>query len=332
MFTRLFIFLFGAVVLTSPVIAQNQVQTGSDDGASGQLSEPIFDHSPLDRLLQQTVSIAPNGSASTIDYAQVKTDAAALALYLDSLSAVTQAEFDGWPKDAQLAFLINAYNAWTIQLIVNHYPGIHSIREIGTIATSPWQQRFIPLFGAQRSLDDIEHDMIRGSGRYQEPRIHFAVNCASIGCPALRDEAFQAAQLEAQLEAATKAFLADRSRNYLDHDGAHVSSIFSWYRNDFETGWRGAQTLGQFLARYSDSLGLTPEQAKAMTAGETPFHFQDYDWRLNDKAVPLASVSTGGMSPIWLIRAFPIPAALIAMCLLLILFGIVRFVRRRPTA
>ena len=289
----------------------------------------VFDHSPWDALVQKNVQLAGDGNSSAADYAQFKKDGVALDSYLASLSSIKQTAFDSWSKDEQLAFLLNAYNAWTVKLIVQNYPGLNSIRDLGSLTTSPWQKRFIPLFGAQRSLDEIEHEMIRGSGRYNDPRIHFAVNCASIGCPALANHAFSAAMLDAQLDAATTAFLADRKRNYVDAKGARVSSLFTWYRGDFEAGWRGADTLGKFFALYPDSLGLNAEQTQEMKSGQIDIGFLDYDWRLNDTKVPDASVSTGGMSPIWLARSFPIPTMIGAAALLLLLYGIVRLFRRR---
>ena len=139
----------------------------------------------------------------------------------------------------------------------------------------------IPLLGTTRSLDDIEHRLIRGSGRYQEPRIHFAVNCASIGCPPLREEAYDGARLEAQLADATRRFLADRTRNRLSVKGLEISSIFRWYREDFDTDWPQGRGLGGFLASHGDALGLDEQQRRALVAGDLRISFLDYDWRLN---------------------------------------------------
>jgi len=203
--------------------------------------------------------------------------------FLASVSAVTTAEFDRWERQAQLAFLINAYNAFTVELILTAYPDVASIKDLGTLLRSPWKKRFIPLLGETRSLDDIEHGLIRGSGRYAEPRIHFAVNCASIGCPALRTEAFAGDRLEAQLEDAANAFLSDRTRNRLDANTLRVSSIFKWYRSDFEKGWHGANSLAAFLALYRAQLGLDEGTAGRLKAGKIGIEFLDYDWRLNAK-------------------------------------------------
>jgi hypothetical protein len=239
-------------------------------------------HQPWDDLLQRHVRMLDGGRATQVDYRGMAADREQLSGYLESLGKVGREEFDGWPKDRQLAFLINAYNAWTVQLILGRYPDLKSIKDLGSVFRSPWKQVFIPLLGEQRSLDDIEHELIRGSGRYNEPRIHFAVNCASIGCPALPNRAFVEDQLDRQLEEATRLFLADRSRNRLEGAKLEVSSIFKWYREDFERGWRGANNLGDFLVLYADSLGLDGKAVDGVRSRAIGIDFLDYDWRLND--------------------------------------------------
>lgn len=239
-------------------------------------------HQPWDELLQRHVRVLDGGRATQVDYKGMAADRPQLVRYLESLGKVGREEFDGWPKDRQLVFLINAYNAWTVQLILGRYPDLKSIKDLGSIFRSPWKQVFIPLLGEQRSLDDIEHELIRGSGRYNEPRIHFAVNCASIGCPALPNRAFVEDQLDRQLEEATRLFLADRSRNRLSGSTLEVSSIFKWYREDFERGWRGANNLGDFLVLYADSLGLDGKAVDGVRSRAIGIDFLDYDWLLND--------------------------------------------------
>lgn len=299
------------LLLATPALAQN------------------FDHGTWRELVQRNVALSENGSVSTTDYQQFKNEQSQLKSYLDALEKIDQATFDNWSKDEQLAFLINAYNAWTVELIISNYPGINSIRELGTITTSPWQRKFIPFLDGMRSLDEIEHEMIRGSDRYNDPRIHFAVNCASIGCPALSNEPFEGATLDAQLEVATEVFLADRSRNRVEKGGLAVSSLFDWYRGDFEQGWRDADRLEDFLALYASSLDLSAEQVSRLKEGEMDISFLEYDWRLNDTKVPDASAATGSMSPIWLARSFPIPAAIAGIIILLLLYGLIRLVRKR---
>ena len=239
-------------------------------------------HQLWDDLLQRHVRVLDGGRATQLDYKGMAADHPQLVRYLQSLEKVGRKEFDTWPKDRQLAFLINAYNAWTVQLILGRYPDLQSIKDLGSLFRSPWKQVFIPLLGEQRSLDDIEHGLIRGSGRYDEPRIHFAVNCASIGCPALIGRAYDEQQLDRQLEEATRLFLADRSRNRYEKGRLEVSSIFKWYREDFERGWRGTKSLAEFLALYGDSLGLNGQTAEALRSGAIDLEFLEYDWNLND--------------------------------------------------
>jgi hypothetical protein len=138
--------------------------------------------------------------------------------------------------------------------------------------------------GESRSLDDIEHQLIRGSGRFDEPRIHFAVNCASIGCPALRAEAYVAAKLDAQLADQTSKFLMDRSRNRPTSDGLVLSAIFKWYRDDFEQGWGGIDRLETFLAEQAIALELSAAQLARLQGETLPLQYDDYDWQLNDIA------------------------------------------------
>ena len=153
---------------------------------------------------------------------------------------------------------------------------------MGGFFQTPWEKEFIPLFNQTITLDHIEHDLIRGSEEFNEPRIHFAVNCASIGCPALRNEAYTAEKLERQLQEQTILFLSDKSRNYLDNSTLYVSPIFKWYQEDFESGWRAINSLRELFALYAPSLGLKEQQKTALQRGEFKIRFLDYDWSLND--------------------------------------------------
>lgn len=245
------------------------------------LAHAGFDHGPWDGLLRQHVHGIANGTATQVDYAGMARERATLKRYLDALAAVPRVQFDSWRPADQLAFLINAYNAWTVELVLSRYPDLASIKDLGSLLQSPWKKRFIPLLGDTRSLDNIEHGLIRGSGRYAEPRIHFAVNCASIGCPALRAEAYAGDKLETQLADATRAFLADRSRNRLTGDRLQVSLIFKWYGEDFE---RARGSLGGWLADQAAALGLTEAQTSKLTGNAMSIEFLDYDWHLNDRA------------------------------------------------
>jgi len=240
-------------------------------------------HEPWSVLVRTCVVELPHSAGTAADYACFASRRAQLAAYLDALSSVSTDAFETWGEARRLAFLINAYNAWTVDLILGAWPELDSIRDLGSLLRSPWQKSFIPLLGEKRSLDDIEHGMIRAPGRYDEPRIHFAVNCASVGCPALRREAYGEEALDAQLEDQTRRFLADRERNRLTPGGLEVSPLFKWYREDFEAGWRGIHSLNAFLASYGDALGLDASQREALQAGEVNIDFLDYDWSLNQR-------------------------------------------------
>lgn len=240
-------------------------------------------HAAWSNLLSRHVAWTADGTTSTVDYAGFARDRAALKAYLDALSAVPQAEFERWPKAQRDAFLINAYNAYTVELILSAWPNLKSIKDLGSLLSSPWKKRFFVLLGAQRHLDEVEHSLLRGAEDFDEPRIHFAVNCASIGCPALRPEAFTADRLEAQLEDQTRRFLSDRSRNRWDAaaDTLYLSSIFDWYKGDFESGWRGSRSVTAFVARYPTALGVDAASAARIAAGEVEIEYLDYDWKLN---------------------------------------------------
>ena len=243
-------------------------------------------HAQWDRLLKSHVFWGEDGSASWVRYSDFKTDRAALKTYLSELSAVPRSKFDGWTEAQQLAFLINAYNAFTVELILTEYPDLDSIKDLGSFFSSPWKKEFFTLLGEKRHLDWIEHDVIRAPGAYNEPRIHFVVNCASIGCPALRPEALTADRLESQLADSTTRFLRDESRNrYIpDENTLAVSKIFDWYGEDFERGWGGYNSLEEFFAAHADPLADSDAGRQRIKAGDMEIDFLDYDWSLNDAA------------------------------------------------
>jgi len=244
-------------------------------------AEGDFDHTEWDQLLKQHVSVLSGGQATQVDYQGLAEDQESLSAYLSRLSDVSRSRFDAWSSAEQLAFLINAYNAWTVALILTEWPDLESIKDLGSLFRSPWSKDFASLFGDKVSLDDIEHKMIRGSDRYQDPRIHFAVNCASIGCPALRAEAYQGSTLEAQLNEQTRLFLSDVSRNRLEKDEVKLSSIFKWYKQDFEKGWLGYASLESFLLDYVTELSFNAQAIQALKNGDLDIVYLDYDWGLN---------------------------------------------------
>lgn len=234
-----------------------------------------FDHShrAWSDILKSIAKV--EGPKTTVNYAQLKTDSKALGSYLASISAVSDSEFKAMNEAQRLAFLINAYNAFTVQLIVENYP-VKSIKDIGGVFSSPWKKKFFKLFGKDTSLDNIEHDMIRKD--FKEPRIHFAVVCASIGCPALMGQAFTADKLEEMLENGAKLFLSDSSRNRINaaEKKLELSSIFKWYGDDFR---KNGATLEDFVAQ---RITTDPEVRAQIKDKVLKISFLPYDWNLNE--------------------------------------------------
>jgi hypothetical protein len=226
-----------------------------------------FDHAPWDALLKKHVVVLDQGRASQLRYVDIGKERTALQAYLRDLSGVRAGDFERWPRAEQMAFLINAYNAFTVEKVLTRYPALDSIRDFGRVFGNPFRDRFFNLFGEPFSLDRIEHDVLRK--RYADPRIHYALNCASVGCPMLREEAYVAARLEQQLEEQALRFLSDRTRNRVRDGKLEVSRIFDWFGEDFEP--REA-----YFARHAATLGL-PAGAPL-----PPLSFLDYDWSLND--------------------------------------------------
>lgn len=264
------------MLLTCCVLAATTAAAGLDERTL---------HAPFDRLLQQHVRWNAEGTASTVDYLALANDQAALTTYLDALATVPSRTYETWPLASRQAFLINAYNAQTLALVLTGGPDLQSIKDLGGWFSSPWKQRFFTLLGSERSLDELEHALLRGAPEFAEPRIHFAVNCASIGCPALRPEAYSGASLDAQLEDQTRRFLRDRSRNRVDLAAGElvVSKIFAWYAEDFALGFRGSRSVAEFLALYAEELA--PDVATALRAAladdTLEIEYSTYDWALN---------------------------------------------------
>jgi hypothetical protein len=233
-----------------------------------------FDHShqAWDALLKGNVVLREGGKASLVSYASMARDRAALENYLDSLGRIGEAEFAGWTAEQRMAYLINAYNAHTVEKVLTRYPDIQSIWDFGRIFANPFKDRFFKLFGRPFSLDDIEHENLRKF--YREPRVHYALNCASVGCPMLREEAYVPERLERQLEEQAARFLGDRSRNRFAGGKLEVSKIFDWYGEDFEP--RPA-----YFARYARLLADDPASQRLIAEGKAAFSFLEYDWSLN---------------------------------------------------
>ncbi|PJZ70691.1 hypothetical protein CH373_07105 [Leptospira perolatii] len=222
-----------------------------------------FDHNHLawDLLLKKNVK---NG---LVDYVSFQQDAKKLNEYLSSISSVSGQTYSQFSENQKLAFLINAYNAFTVKLVVDNYP-VKSIKDIGGFLGSPWKKEFFTLLGEKHHLDWIEHEKLRKD--FREPRIHFAINCASMGCPPLLGESFKADLIRDQLKKITRSFLKDPHKNNFDASKKvlYLSKIMDWFKEDFT---REGATLIDFYNRNSG----------ASIPMDTKIQFNDYDWDLN---------------------------------------------------
>ncbi|MBI4585973.1 MAG: DUF547 domain-containing protein [Planctomycetes bacterium] len=228
-----------------------------------------FDHTHAlyGKVLQQFLK------GDRVDYKALKAGPADLNAYLDRLAAVKEEEFKKWSQSEQIAFLINLYNAATLSLIIDHYP-VKSIKEIGGFFSGPWSQATVRVFGKTATLGHLEHGMLRAN--YEEPRIHFAVVCASIGCPPLHAEPYTADKLEKQFDEQARAFLAAKDKNSIDVQKrvANLSPIFKWFEKDF---LKKAKSVTAAIQPY-----VAPEAAAELAKGDFKIKYTEYDWNLND--------------------------------------------------
>ncbi|HLK11178.1 MAG TPA: DUF547 domain-containing protein [Candidatus Binatia bacterium] len=232
-------------------------------------------HAAWTKLLQEYA--APQSHGERLDYARWKREGQAeLDGYLHALAAVCPATYASWAPPQQIAFWLNAYNAYTVRLVLDHYP-ITSIRKIGILPFAAFRARFVPIhvLGGDRdlTLEEIENDVLRK--RFHEPRIHFALVCAAVSCPKIGTEAYRAADLDAQLTARGRAFLADGTKNHYvaSLKTLYLSPIFDWYRADFEAA---AGSLVAFVAPY-----LAEPDATAVREAGVKIVFLPYEWALN---------------------------------------------------
>lgn len=221
-------------------------------------------HQAWDQLLKAHVS--PTG---IVDYKGFIEDKSKLDAYLKTISD-NAPDRKTWSKNEQLAYWINAYNAFTVKLIVDNYP-VKSIRDLGPALKIPlikdvWHYKFFKIGGQESSLDEIEHSILRKE--FEEPRIHFAINCASVSCPPLLNEAFTAAKMETQLDRVAKTFVNDKSRNKITANAVEISSIFSWFKGDFTKNG----SIIDFLNKYST----------VKISSNAKVSHLDYNWNLNE--------------------------------------------------
>jgi hypothetical protein len=234
-------------------------------------STAVIDHGRWDSFLQ-TYTLPGDDDIIRVQYARVSdADRQHVAQYIDDLQQLPIREYN---SAQQLAYWINLYNALTVQVVLQHYP-VDSIREIdispGFFADGPWGKDLLRIEGQALSLNDIEHRILRPL--WQDSRLHYALNCASMGCPNLQPVAFRAETVDAMLEQAATAYV-NHPRGVSFEDGKlYVSSIYSWFRDDF--GDDNTAVIAH-LQRYAAApLG------KALSA-ETRIAGFRYDWSLND--------------------------------------------------
>ncbi len=223
--------------------------------------EKRFDHSGFDRLLRDHVT-----ETGMVHYDALAAERGTLEEYLRSITA---ADLEEYGREELLALLINAYNGYTLDWIVQNLP-IRSIKD----TSDPWKGERCTVGGHRVSLDFLEHQLLRAQGLFDEPRVHFGVNCASKGCPPLRNRAFTGGHVREELEGAVRSALSQPSQLRVDGERVLVNQIFSWFGEDFR---RDGKTLSEFLAPRAPAAAaeILGEE------GDAAISFIDYDWSLN---------------------------------------------------
>jgi hypothetical protein len=258
-------------------------------------STPVHSR-PVDSAIYEEI-LSGRVLEGRVDYRSIKRDSTSLISYLEALSDGSSVYYDTWSRDEQIAFWLNAYNAITIYAIISSYPidyggwlsrvrfPKNSIRQIKDV----WSREYYELAGKPRSLDEIEHEILRRE--FGDPRVHFALVCASGGCPLLSDEPYAGDSLNAQIERDAHRFINNRDKVYIDKrdNTLYVSSIFEWYAEDFEStseaGWLNEyddddRGFLEFIARYIDD-----ESQEYITANTPRVIYLDYDWSLNESEI-----------------------------------------------
>ncbi len=225
------------------------------------LAGSTVDHSIYAGLLNKYVK---NGR---VDYAGFKSEETQLDEYLNILEAVDSKRLS---EDEQFAFYANAYNAWTIKLILNGYPDIKSIKDLGNLFQSPWKKEIVRIDGELLTLDNVEHDILRP--RFKDPRVHFAINCAAVSCPPLRPEPFQGDILSSQLDDSTRSFFKNPANYKFDGNKFYVSRIFKWFAEDFN------HDILSFYLKYAEG---DLKQKLSANRKNVQVKYLDYDWDLN---------------------------------------------------
>ena len=233
-------------------------------------SQASVDHGAWTGMLKRHVK--RDGDLNRVDYAAWKRESRdELLAYIDRLEGV---KVTGLSRPARYAYWVNLYNAVTVALILRHYP-VDSIRDIdispGFFSDGPWGAKLVEVSGVKLSLDNIEHDILRVN--WDDPRVHYAVNCASIGCPNLARKAYRGETLDDQLDAAARGYVASERGFFLEGGELTVSSIYDWYEEDFAGSEAGVLA---HLRRY------TSGERAARLEEVSSIDDYEYDWSLND--------------------------------------------------
>ncbi len=254
-------FMIDKVIIIVLVVSINAACSSLDPQAQG--TNPIT-HEKFTALLTQHVD-----ESGLVDYLGFKKDQVFLNEYLDQLSNNPPND-QTWSESDKLAYWINVYNAFTIDLIIRNYP-LESIKDIGSniqipFVNTPWDIKFIPIGEENFTLNNIEHNILRKI--FNEPRIHFAINCASMSCPTLLNEAYEGYKIEQQLSSQTRLFFADKRRNNIETDKIQLSKILKWFGGDFTKD----QTKQEFVNKWTH-VEVSPN---------AKIDYLDYDWSLNE--------------------------------------------------
>ncbi len=216
-----------------------------------------------------------------VNYQQLQANRQELDRFNQSFAMVSPETYNSWSEQEKLAFLINAYNSFTLQSIIDQNPLKKSIRDISGV----WKRRKFAIAGREKTLDNIEHDIIRKE--FNEPRIHMALVCAAMSCPILRNEAYTAEELDAQLDDQTRKFITSSQGFKIDRDQniVYLSSIFKWFGKDWIanykienkfTGSKKEKAVLNFISQY-----LNPQDLQYLEQGKYKISYLKYDWSLN---------------------------------------------------
>ncbi|QDA62443.1 DUF547 domain-containing protein [Hymenobacter jejuensis] len=254
-----------ALLLTWPLLGSCQYLRYLRDLNPTMPGTKPISQEPFDALLKKYVD-----EQGMVNYRAFRADSSKLNAYLTTVSNTLPNE--QWSQNDQLAYWLNAYNAFTIQRVLRGYP-VKSIRQLGgdkTLVNTVWDQRFIRLDKEKYSLNDLEQRLIRR--KFNEYRVHFALVCAAMSCPKLRREAYVGSRLNQQLEDQARDFINDPAKNKLAPANApQVSEIFNFYPGDFK---KGDNTIQKTLNKYS---------AGPKVAADAPLKYLTYNWALNEQ-------------------------------------------------